>query len=88
MSRGFPRIGAKPSPANPGNYVKDFARSIKHKSRRRISHPDTPPVKFNISATPILAETHKHDTLVTGYRVLGIIFLISLLAFLALILLN
>ena len=83
MSKGFPSIGRKPSPANPGNYARDFARTMKNKSRRRVRSVGTPQVKLQPFTTPIPVEFTRKDTATTGFEVLGIIFLISLVTFVA-----
>ena len=84
MSRGFPRIGAKPSPANPGNYARDFARRIKNKARPKKNESSEPRIELLLSTEPVPVELTKPNTSISGFGVLGIIFLISLALFVAL----
>ena len=85
MSKGFPSIGRKPSPANPGNYARDFSRRIKDKNHRRRKGSWRSEVKLNTSSKPFPVELTKPDTSVKGFENLGIVFLICLVIFAALI---
>jgi len=84
MSNGFPSLGKKPASANPGNYVKNYARSKKLHSPRHNDGSSPPRVKLLPSTKPIPVELPTPDTSITGFGFIGIVFLICLLLFLAL----
>ncbi|MGC6464850.1 MAG: hypothetical protein ACON38_03970 [Akkermansiaceae bacterium] len=84
MKTGLTRVGKKPSPASPGNYVRDYVRAKKERLRRNREGSLPPSVKLLPSSKPVPAELTNRDTSITGFGKFGVIFLACLLLFILL----
>ncbi|YCM43846.1 hypothetical protein V2O64_21290 [Verrucomicrobiaceae bacterium 227] len=78
MSKGFPNLGKKPAPADPGSYIRDYARNIKRRNPRKDESPSTSRVKLLPSTKPIPIELPAADTSISAIGFLTLVVAITL----------
>jgi len=81
MKDGLTKAGKKPTPASPHNYIRDYVRARRERTRTKRTHNLLSKIRLLPSKKPIPPGLLKQETSLTGLRTLGVIFLICLTLF-------